>query len=483
MARRGWAAHSARREPLQVAVCGGDLGQAGPRLVQLCSLHAERSRVELLGWQPGVGPAALPEALRNPAWSCHAVFGDADGFALRALQLVAAHPADLLHLVQPTAAGVLIALLHKLLWGTRVVVDVEGGLPPPSPPPARLPPIVAITGAGMGRRRCSPCAAARCLDGRYGRWQGPHGWGHRAGRQVAGQGLPGALKTAGTRGAAVAGGAASAASVEADPFPAGADGGRRTASGHRRTATGGARGRRGSARIGPATRAAACAAPSPAAAHRGRRRRLSGSARLPARRAGCRPGDRIGLTLGAFGRLQPVPGQAAIELLGRTVALRDAAAKADAPTAILHSLLDLHGLADGGAGDTRPCRWTLDAAGLQLVDLWFTSDTALRLRLQASGGSRLPASACGSSAPSRSSRARQRCARSANVLSTGPVRTSSTCRCCSPGTPCCSSRPRPKVSGWTAWSCPSPPCAAAVLTMARSRRVVPWARPWPTWPP
>lgn len=113
--------------PLSVGVCGWELSHnAAGRVQMLAELYATFAQVEVLGchfptWGRALWPPLLP-----PTVPVHSfVVDDEAQFLHQAVQLVAAHPHDVVHLSKPRAPNLIFGLLYKLLWGARVLVDVD----------------------------------------------------------------------------------------------------------------------------------------------------------------------------------------------------------------------------------------------------------------------------------------------------------------------------------------------------------------------
>jgi GT2 family glycosyltransferase/glycosyltransferase involved in cell wall biosynthesis len=112
---------------LSVGVCGWELSHnAAGRVQMLADLYARFADVQLLGCHfPAWGRSLWPP-LSPPRWPVHSfVVEDEASFLHQAVDLVAAHPYDVVHLSKPRAPTVLIGMLYKLLWGSRVLMDVD----------------------------------------------------------------------------------------------------------------------------------------------------------------------------------------------------------------------------------------------------------------------------------------------------------------------------------------------------------------------
>ncbi|MBK1649508.1 glycosyltransferase, partial [Rhabdochromatium marinum] len=69
------------------------------------------------GADPAPGPGAIP---------LHSILVEDDRhFMAQAIDLVSAHPFDLVHLCKPRMPNILLGLLYRLLWDARVLVDID----------------------------------------------------------------------------------------------------------------------------------------------------------------------------------------------------------------------------------------------------------------------------------------------------------------------------------------------------------------------
>lgn len=115
-------------ELLKVVVCGWELAHnAAGRAHTLAEIYREiTSDVEIVGsifphwgrevWQP----------IRATTMPIHAfVVEQPDSFIEQAMLLVAAHPADVVHLSKPRAPNIIFGVFYKMLWGAKVIVDID----------------------------------------------------------------------------------------------------------------------------------------------------------------------------------------------------------------------------------------------------------------------------------------------------------------------------------------------------------------------
>lgn len=128
--RRFWSSRASGQERLRVGVCTWDLGHnCAGRAYSLAMLHRHHAEVELIGsifpryggrepWAPLRG-GARPLPIHG------FVVEDPTHFVAQALMLVAERPLDLVHLSKPRLPNIVFGVLYKLLWGSRILLDVD----------------------------------------------------------------------------------------------------------------------------------------------------------------------------------------------------------------------------------------------------------------------------------------------------------------------------------------------------------------------
>lgn len=112
---------------LRVTVCGWDLSHnAAGRALTLAHMYETFADVAIVGSAFTASGPALWEPLGS-ARSRVQTFrvNDHAKFLEQALQLVLAHPCDVVHLSKPRAPNIFFGILFKLLWGARVIVDID----------------------------------------------------------------------------------------------------------------------------------------------------------------------------------------------------------------------------------------------------------------------------------------------------------------------------------------------------------------------
>ncbi|QEP42101.1 glycosyltransferase [Ectothiorhodospiraceae bacterium BW-2] len=114
-------------DTLSVAVCGWELSHnAAGRAYMLAQLYRCFTPVELIGCHFPHWGEQLWAPIRDTDIPHHTlVVEDEAQFVQQALQLVAAHPYDVVHFSKPRAANLLLALLYRAIWGARVLIDID----------------------------------------------------------------------------------------------------------------------------------------------------------------------------------------------------------------------------------------------------------------------------------------------------------------------------------------------------------------------
>jgi glycosyltransferase involved in cell wall biosynthesis len=110
-----------------VAVCGWDLAHnAAGRAYTLASIYETFAQVEMIGSLfPSFG-REIWEPIRDTEIVKHTfLVKDESKFIEQAIELVAAHPFDIVHLSKPRAPNIFFGVLYKLLWGSKVLMDID----------------------------------------------------------------------------------------------------------------------------------------------------------------------------------------------------------------------------------------------------------------------------------------------------------------------------------------------------------------------
>lgn len=124
--RKHRQASQANSQP-SVAVCGWELAHnAAGRAYTLALLYQRFAATELIGNLYAKKGKALWEPIRYITIPKHTILVEGWAqFINKAIGLVSAHPYDLVHLSKPRAPNIIIGLLYKLIWGARVLVDID----------------------------------------------------------------------------------------------------------------------------------------------------------------------------------------------------------------------------------------------------------------------------------------------------------------------------------------------------------------------
>lgn len=127
LARQKYLAHRGAIERPRVAVCSWELSHdAASRAYTLASFYESFADVEIIGPVFQKYGLVIWEPMRESRIPIHNFFVESEGhFLEQALQLVAAHPYDTIHLSTLRAPNILIGALYKLIWGSQVILDVD----------------------------------------------------------------------------------------------------------------------------------------------------------------------------------------------------------------------------------------------------------------------------------------------------------------------------------------------------------------------
>lgn len=114
-------------QKLKVVVCGWELAHnAAGRAHTLAEIYREITRdVEILGSIFPNRGREIWEPIRETTIPIHAFVVKPNHFIEQALNIVAAHPADLVHLSKPRAPNIIFGIFYKLIWEARVIVDID----------------------------------------------------------------------------------------------------------------------------------------------------------------------------------------------------------------------------------------------------------------------------------------------------------------------------------------------------------------------
>lgn len=127
LTRNRYRASQIKKERMRVGVSGWDLAHnAAGRVYTLAMLYNEFSDVEIIGCIFPYFGCDVWEPIRDTAIKKHTVlFEDTENFIEKAISLVSGNPYDILHLSKPRFPNILFGMLYKIIWGTKVFVDVD----------------------------------------------------------------------------------------------------------------------------------------------------------------------------------------------------------------------------------------------------------------------------------------------------------------------------------------------------------------------
>lgn len=118
----------ARGEPVQLAVSCWELAHnpAGRALALLEAWQPQLPQVEMIGCIfPRFG-RELWAPMKDMSFPCHYfICDDESRFLHQAVELVMAHPYDVLHVSKPRLPSLIFAWLYRLFWGTQVILDID----------------------------------------------------------------------------------------------------------------------------------------------------------------------------------------------------------------------------------------------------------------------------------------------------------------------------------------------------------------------
>lgn len=153
LARQRQRAQRLTKGQLRVAVLCGSLAQDTSRALALGSKYAGVAQVQLVDCLAPGQASQAPETVRRSGLAHQTLELTADRALEQALSHVAAHPCDLVLLTLPRGPNLLLGLLYKLLWQSRVLVDLGVDAP------ARTGAAAPLLPAELQQRPLPPLAA------------------------------------------------------------------------------------------------------------------------------------------------------------------------------------------------------------------------------------------------------------------------------------------------------------------------------------
>lgn len=127
IARRKYRTERSAAARPQVAVCGWELSHnAAGRVYTLATLYQTFADVEIIGSVFPSWGRDIWEPIRDTVIPKHwFLVEDESRFVNQAIELVATHPYDIVHLSKPRAPNILFGILYKLIWGANVLLDID----------------------------------------------------------------------------------------------------------------------------------------------------------------------------------------------------------------------------------------------------------------------------------------------------------------------------------------------------------------------
>jgi len=127
MARHKYRAGRATGVRLHVAVCGWNLADdAARRVYSLAKLYETFAEVEIIGSLFPNGGRKIWEPIRDRRIAKYSfVVEDERRFLEQTIELIAAHPYDIVHLSNPRVPNIFFGILYKLIWNSKVLMDID----------------------------------------------------------------------------------------------------------------------------------------------------------------------------------------------------------------------------------------------------------------------------------------------------------------------------------------------------------------------
>lgn len=116
-----------RGAPTRLAVCGWDLSHnAAGRVRALADIHRVATDTEIIGTLFHDWGGNLWGPIRGGDIPVHTIsVPTPQQFLTKALDLVCEHPYDVVHLSKPRMPNIVYGLLYKMIWGSRVIMDID----------------------------------------------------------------------------------------------------------------------------------------------------------------------------------------------------------------------------------------------------------------------------------------------------------------------------------------------------------------------
>lgn len=110
----------------KVVICGWELAHnAAGRAHTLAEIYRAFAEVEIVGSIFPSWGREVWEPMRETSIAVKAFIAEPNRFIEQSMALVAANPADIVHLSKPRGPNIIFGMLYKLLWQARVILDID----------------------------------------------------------------------------------------------------------------------------------------------------------------------------------------------------------------------------------------------------------------------------------------------------------------------------------------------------------------------
>ncbi len=114
------------KERLSVALYGSDLAHTSDRIDTFSELYSSFAEVHIVNEEFSQFNTSSWLSNSKSAFSIKNIFAENENIFLKqAIQKVVAIPFDIIHLFEPSVPYIFLAMLHKLIWGAKVLVDID----------------------------------------------------------------------------------------------------------------------------------------------------------------------------------------------------------------------------------------------------------------------------------------------------------------------------------------------------------------------
>lgn len=110
-----------------VAICGWSLGHnAAGRVYTLANIYNTFSNVEIIGTIiPKYGEKIWEPIKDTKIKKNYFIVNNENKFILQAISFVLKHPYDIVHLSKPRMTNIFIGIIYKLIWNSKVLIDID----------------------------------------------------------------------------------------------------------------------------------------------------------------------------------------------------------------------------------------------------------------------------------------------------------------------------------------------------------------------